>query len=185
MPLAWTCRLHFSNLLHLNVYRCRSALSGYTVDDRKKHLMKHIGLKGLLIIALLGITSRGYANILVNDTWQDGTRTDPAAPVYAENNGVVGTDADNDGDIESAWFASTGGSLTVAAPGDLRAVTPGNSLTWLTYFTPESTKVNLGAGDTLKVTWVFTPSSVNAGNTSLQFPLAIVNTPVGGRLTKD
>ena len=147
--------------------------------------MKHIGLKGLLIIALVGFASHGYANILVNDTWQDGTRTDPASPVYAENNGVVGTDADNDGDIESAWFASTGSALTVPAAGDLRAVQPVNSLTWLTYFTPESTKVNLGVGDTLKITWVFTPSSVNTGNTSLQFPLAIVNTPVGARRTSD
>src|ERR1700684_2093075 len=131
--------------------------------------MRHSFLRFFLLSVFVGFASSGYANILVNDTWQDGTRTDPAAPVYAENNGIVGTDADNDGDIESAWFASTGGSLTVAAPGDLRAVTPGNSLTWFTYFTPESTKVNLGAGDTLKVTWVFTPSSVNTGNTSLQF----------------
>src|ERR1017187_7347442 len=147
--------------------------------------MKHILGKVLVIIAVAGLDISSQANILVNDTWQDGTRTDPASPVYAENNGVVGTDADNDGDLESAWFSSSSSALTVPAPGDLRAVQPANSLTWLTYFTPEGSEVTLGAGDTLKITWVFTPSSVNAGNTSLQFPLAIVNTPSGSRRTSD
>ena len=72
--------------------------------------MKHIFFKVLVVLVWIGLALSSHANILVNDTWQDGTRTDPASPVYAENNGVVGTDADNDGDIESAWFASTGGS---------------------------------------------------------------------------
>ena len=49
-------------------------------------------------VGALAVTSR--AAIVVNDTWQDGTRTDPAAPTYSEN----GTDSDADGNIESAWF---------------------------------------------------------------------------------
>ena len=148
--------------------------------------MRNIFFGVLVVAAVTGFAIPSHANVLVNDTWQDGTRTDPtAANGYAENNGVVGTDADNDGNLESAWFSSSSSALTVPAPGDLRAVQPANSLTWLTYFTPEGSEVTLGAGDTLKITWVFTPSSVNTGNTSLQFPLAVVNTPSGSRRTSD
>ncbi|HUJ12008.1 MAG TPA: immunoglobulin domain-containing protein [Verrucomicrobiae bacterium] len=140
---------------------------------------------GILIISL-GLPLSSRATDLVNDTWQDGTRTDPtAANGYAENNGVVGTDADNDGNLESAWFSSSSSALTVPAPGDLRAVQPANSLTVMTYFTPEGSEVNLGAGDTLKITWVFTPTTVNSGNTSLEFPLAVVDSPLGSRVSSD
>ncbi len=118
----------------------------------------------------------------MNDTWSDGTRTDPAAPVYSEN----GTDTDGDGDIESAWFSSSSAGLTVAAPGDLRAVQPTTSLSLTTYFTPEGNEVTLAnVGDELKLTWSFTPTGVNSGNTSQAFPLALVNTPSGARLAAD
>ena len=148
--------------------------------------MKHILRRVFILTAMVGLALSSHANILVNDTWQDGTRTDPTpANGYAENNGVVGTDTDNDGDLESAWFSSSSSALTVPAAGDLRAVQPANSLTWLTYFTPEGSEVTLGVGDTLKITWVFTPTTVNTGNTSQDFPLAVVNTPSGLRRTSD
>ncbi len=76
------------------------------------------------VFFVLGLAVRGHATIIVNDTWSDDTRTDPAAPVYSED----GTDTDGDGDIESAWFSSSSSALTVAAPGDLRAVQPTTSL---------------------------------------------------------
>ena len=62
------------------------------------------------------------AAILVNDTWIDGTRTDPTAVNgYAENDGVAGTDADADGNLESAWFRGGNGTLgPVSAGGPLR-----------------------------------------------------------------
>ncbi|HEV2695101.1 MAG TPA: immunoglobulin domain-containing protein, partial [Verrucomicrobiae bacterium] len=118
----------------------------------------------------------------MNDTWRDGTRTDPAAPVYSEN----GADADGDGDLESAWYSSTGSALTVPTVGDLRAAQPTTSLFLTTYFTPEGNEVNLvNTGDELKITWIFTPTTVSSANTSQGLPLAVVNTPSGSRLTAD
>ena len=149
-----------------------------SAKKQKKDFRRPPAWLTFVLLVAMAATSRG--TILVNDTWQDGTRTDPAPPVYSEN----GTDTDGDGDLESAWFASTGSALTVAAPGDLRAVQPSTSLTLTTYFTPEGSEVNLAnAGDELKITWVFTPTTVNSGNTSQAFPLAVVNTPSGSRIT--
>src|SRR5882724_3507568 len=134
----------------------------------------------VVLMVLFAVTTR--ATVLVNDTWKDGTRTDPASTVYSEN----GVDTDGDGDLESAWFSSSGSALTVAGTNDLRAVQPSTSLTSTTYFTPEGSEVNLAnAGDELKITWVFTPTTVSSANTSQGLPLAVVNTPNGSRLTSD
>jgi hypothetical protein len=127
-------------------------------------------------------------NVLVNDTWQDGTRTDPAAPTYAENNGVVGTDADSDGNLESAWFNS--GNTMTASAGHLITTLPTNgtsSSSWTTYFTPTATPVTLAnSGDALKITWVFPPSNVNASSTSSSgLRLAVVDSPSASRVSAD
>src|ERR1039457_7325968 len=121
-------------------------------------------LRQIILILMFGAAVPGYDTMPVNDSWQDGTRTDPAAPVYSEN----GTDLDSDGDLESAWFNN--GNTMTATPGHLVTTLPANgtsSASWTTYFTPESSPVTLaGAGDQLKVTWIFTPTSVNSGSTS-------------------
>src|SRR3954470_16332202 len=84
-----------------------------------------------------------HAAIIVNDTWIDGTDSDPASPVYSEN----GVDADADGNLESAWYQGGVGTLDpVGAGGPLRGnMTPGGtgSASWTTYLTPESTPVTL------------------------------------------
>ena len=132
------------------------------------------------------------ANVVVNDTWIDGTDTDPlptATPPYAENNGVTGTDADGDGDLESAWFQGGNGSLDpVGANGPLRMQfvdgTVTSSASWTTYFTPEGSEVNLAAaGDKIKVTWAFTLTNVNTSNTSQNFHIGLVDQLSGARLT--
>ena len=136
-----------------------------------------------IIAAVCGIVAHGSAVILVNDTWQDGTRTDPAAPVYSED----GTDSDADGDLESAWYFTGSGATMTASPGHLvTTVGASSSSSWETYFTPEGSKITLsGPGDAVRITWVFTPGTVNANNTSQGFRMAIVNTPIGSRLTAD
>jgi hypothetical protein len=125
---------------------------------------------------------------VVNDTWIDGTDSDPASPTYSEH----GVDADGDGNIESAWFQGGVGTLDpVAAGGPLRGdMTVGGtgSASWTTYFTPESSPITLAqAGDSLRVTWQFTPTNINSnaptGNTSQNFRLALVDTPDGSRLS--
>ena len=140
--------------------------------------------KRLSIIAgVCGIVAHGYTAALVNDTWQDGTRTDPASPVYSEN----GMDLDADGDLESAWYFTGSGASMTASPGHLiTTVGASSSSSSTTYFTPEGSEINLaGAGDAMKITWVFTPTGVNATNGSQNFRMAIVNTPSGSRLTGD
>src|SRR5437868_15497580 len=90
-------------------------------------------------------------NNLVNDTWQDGTRTDPASPTYAENNGVIGTDADSDGDLESAWYRGGGGNF-VPTTGHLLMTNATTSTSFTTFFTPEATKVTLAnTGDAIQL----------------------------------
>lgn len=134
-------------------------------------------------LAALHFATAAQAAILVNDTWSDGTDSDPASPAYSEN----GVDADADGDLESAWFRGGDGTLDpVGAGGPLRgrfsSPTGASSASWTTYFTPESNKVNLAnSGDQLKVTWIFTPQNVNASNGSQNFRVALVNTPNGAR----
>src|SRR5215207_5058216 len=66
-------------------------------------------------LAFLPTLANAATNILVNDTWKDGNDTEPLATssntLFAENNGVVGSDADADGDLESAWLQGGGGAL--------------------------------------------------------------------------
>jgi len=126
------------------------------------------------------------ANVLINDTWQDSLRNEPAAPTYAENNGVVGSDANSDGNIESVWFKGGAGTLT-ATPNDLQGTGySSSSATWYTYFTGGGTVVNLAnAGDGLKLTWKFTLAGINAGNTSQGMYIGVGLTPSGSRVTGD
>ncbi len=144
----------------------------------------------LTLAAAFGVVSsvRGDYPYLVNDTWLDGTRTDPASPTYAENNGLWGSDADGDGNLESLWYrGGTGTTLApVAAGGPLRAVMGSSSGSFTTYFTPTATPVTLAnPGNKLTITWVFTPTGVSVANTSQAFDLAVVLTPSASRLTAE
>jgi hypothetical protein len=142
----------------------------------------------LTVAVVSGLAFSARAGSIVKDTWLDGTRTDPASPTYAENNGVVGTDADADGNLESAWFlAGTGATLApVGAGGPLRGAMGSSSASFYTYFTPAATPVTLvNAGDQLRLTWAFTPTGVNATNSSQGFNLAVALSPAASRVTAD
>jgi hypothetical protein len=155
----------------------------------RSHCLRFRAVAALLAIGatMLLLVQPAAAVVLVNDTWKDGIDTDPAPPTYAENNGAVGNDADADGDLESAWFQGGNGILNPVGPngpqrGDLVGTTA--SASWTTYFAPEATPVTLAnEGDTLKITWVFTPTTVNASNTSQNFRIAILNSPEESRVT--
>jgi hypothetical protein len=120
---------------------------------------------------------------VVNDTWLDGTDSDPAAPQYSE----YATDSDADNNIESVWYQGGVGTLDpTGAGGPLRGdLTAGGtqSGTWTTYFTPEATPVTLAQGDTLKVTWKFKPTGTNATNTSQNFRVALMDSPAAQRIS--
>ena len=131
-------------------------------------------------VVLLGLSSGTHGALLVNDRWADGTDSDPASPTYSE----MGVDGDLDTDLESAWFQGGGGTLDpAAAGGPLSGSVSTGSSSWTTYFTPEASPVTLSsAGQQLKVTWGFTPRTVNGGNTSQDFRLAVVDSPAAQRL---
>jgi hypothetical protein len=150
-------------------------------------------LVAALLLATICWTGVASAGTLVDDTWQDGERYQPAGPLfvpapppYAENNGVTAVDADADGDLESAWFKGGAGTLDpVGAGGPLQGTTAaGTSSTWTTYFTDmEGDEAELAnVGDQLLITWVFTLEGVNVSNTSQDFRLAVVDSP-GNRMT--
>lgn len=147
-----------------------------------KYLRQIVFILALMFVAAMP----GKATVLVSNVWKFTSRAypafnDPHSP-YSE----MGVDYNSSGDFESAWFSSSSSALTVPAAGDLRAVQPSGSLTSTTYFTPEGSEVNLAnAGEELKITWVFTPTTVSSANTSQGLPLAVVNTPSGSRLTSD
>ena len=43
--------------------------------------MKYFRCSTLLVVAVVGLALSSRANVLVNDTWQDSNRSDPASPV--------------------------------------------------------------------------------------------------------
>jgi len=137
----------------------------------------------LLTVAASAFAFQSHAYDAVNDTWLDGTRIDPASPVYSEN----GVDSDLDGDKESSWFRGGAGVFNpVGAGGPLR-LTQGavGSSSLTTYFTAEGSEVNLAnAGDSLKLTWQFTLSGTIGANTSQGLRLALVDSP-GARVVAD
>jgi hypothetical protein len=140
-------------------------------------------------VAVVMLCSSSRATVIVNDTWQDGTRTDPASPVYSEN----GTDTDMDGDIESAWYSNgTGASLTASNPsmtptGGSMVMTAGSSsFSAQTYFTAPGYAAQLSSpGDTLVVSWTFTTGTVSASNTSQTMYYALVDSSAVARPTAD
>lgn len=139
----------------------------------------------ITLVAVCGLALSARATILVQDQWADNDRTDPASPQYAENDGVNPIVGDADGELESAWFVGGSGTLGTQT-GTLLMSNATTSATYTTYFTPEATPVTLAsAGDTLKITWAFTPRGVNTSNTSQGLPFAVVNSPSASRLTVD
>ena len=153
--------------------------------------MKQLRLVPILLAAVAGVSINSQATIIVNDTWIDGSRTDPAQPIYSE----IGTDTDLDGDIESAWYhaGSVGTSSTVIngnpgfTPGILRSTVGTGSTSLTTYFTPEASPITLvNSGDQIKITWAFTPTGVNAAAAPGQsFRIAVVDSPLANRLLAD
>ncbi len=133
-----------------------------------------------LTVACCCLSGTASAGVIVRDTWQDGDRTAPASPVYSED----ATDYDLDGDVESAWFG-TSGTLASSA-GHLTMTNGTGSSSFTSYFTAEANALTLSNNkDKIKVTWVFKPNGVGASNTSQNFRLAVVDTPNAARLAAD
>lgn len=145
--------------------------------------LKRLYLSALTLTVVFGLAASARAVFIVNDTWSDGTRTDPWVTTYSED----GNDLDADGNIESAWFIDDShGGRYGALPGHLNMTNGTSSTSFTTYFTPEGSEIVLNSPtDQLRVTWVFTPMGVINNNTSQGFTLGIVNSPSSARLTID
>jgi len=136
------------------------------------------------LMVLAPASSRAALSVnVVNDTWLDGTDSDPAAPQYSE----YGTDTDTAGTIESVWYHGGVGTLDpVGAGGPQRGnLTAGgtSSATWTTYSTPEATPISLAQGDHVKLTWKFIPTNVNATNGSNNLRVALMDSPAASRIS--
>src|ERR1051325_2145833 len=118
----------------------------------KKHL-SHFRLV-LALASLLALRLSGFAAVLVDGTWADGTRTNTSYP----------TDA--------AWYTSGGAALMTAYTNMLSVTNNLNgtsSSQWYTYFTAQGSPVHLGVGDTLTITLAFKVDGVGAQNSSKNF----------------
>src|ERR1051325_4934586 len=96
------------------------------------------------------------ADILLDDTWADGTRTDQNLPA------------------ESAWFITSAANMR-AFTNYLSVTNLSASSEWWTYFTPSGTPVSLDIGDTLTVTLSFIPVGVAAQNSSKNLRFGLFN----------
>ncbi len=97
------------------------------------------------------------ATTLLDDTFADGSRAIQNLPV------------------ESAWYASSGSSLT-AAPGAMTLTLGSSAILGVTYFTSSSTSpVSLNIGDTLTANITFTFTGLAPLNTSQGFRIAMCN----------
>src|SRR5580698_10061283 len=95
------------------------------------------------------------ATILLDDTFADGSRSIQNLPV------------------ESAWYASSGSSLT-AAPGAMTLTLGSSAVLGVTYFTSNSTSpISLNIGDTLTANITFTFNGIAPLNTSQGFRIAL------------
>ena len=169
----------------------------------RRHCERHFSAKNILmnrrsfvaaaaLAATLYYATAAHATVLINDTWQDGTRSDPAAPDYLEN----GVDLDLDGDLESAWYRGGAGTdqaflAPVGPGGPLRLdLTPNLTLqsSITTYFATEASPVTLGVGERLKFTFVFTPTLFPSEGILMsrpEFRFAVVDTPAAARISTD
>jgi hypothetical protein len=140
------------------------------------------------IVVALAIAHAASAATIVNDTWLDANRTDPATADPAGPHSENGVDADADGNLESVWYSSPGAAL-VASAGSLNmdntngGANTGSS-SYTTFFSPDGSPVTLAQGETLKVTWTFTPTGVST-NTGRGLRVALVNTAEADRRTTD
>ena len=107
-------------------------------------------------------------NLVLDDKWLDGTRSDTSLP------------------DEAAWYANVAASLTAKTNSLIGAPDPASTLTWWTYFTSNSASLaQLKVSDALRLTLAFTTSGVNASNSSKGLRLGLFNSSGGTRTVVD
>ena len=107
-------------------------------------------------------------NVVLDDCWLDGTRTNTALP------------------NEAAWYANAASALVAATNRLMGSPDPANTLMWWTYFTTNAAvPVTLNVSNTLRLTLAFKPGGVNVSNSSRGLRLGIYDSSGGTRTVAD
>jgi pectate lyase len=116
--------------------------------------MKHLYRIAVAAISLLTSLIPAHGTVILDDTFANGTRNVQNLPA------------------NSAWYASSGASVT-AAPGAMSIAVGGSAILAVTYFAPANAPISLDVGDTLLATINFTFNNVDTANSSQGFRFAV------------
>lgn len=125
-------------------------------------------LLSLATACLVAGTLTASAQVLLNDTWADGSRAETSLP------------------NESAVWVSHSGGVTMGT-GSLtfdQTASSGSQKMW-TYFAPEDSPVSVGVGQQLITTIEFTPRTALYDNSSRSFRIGLFNDPTDDQLATD
>ncbi len=127
--------------------------------------MKHTTIL-LPLATICGFTLSSFGQVILNDTWADGSRSEQNLPT------------------ESQWFASHNGVLS-AAVGSM-TITPAatSSRGAVTYFAASGSPITLADGDMLKVTLNFSMTGLTANDAS-SMRFGLVDYSGGTRVAAD
>lgn len=130
--------------------------------------MKTTSMKHVFMVAVAAIATASFcsAEVLLNDTFADGSRGE--------------TDLPN----ESAVWVGTPGSVTMGA-GSLAYGQGTSSQKLWTYFASEGSPVSLVVGEKLVATIQFSPEGAFNNSTSRNFRFGLFNDPTDGQLLSD
>ncbi len=116
--------------------------------------------------AFLAMSAFCSAEVLLDDTFADGSRTETNLPT------------------ESAVWVSHPTSVTMAAGSLAYTQSTGSQKLW-TYFTPNGSPVSLGVGEQLIATIVFTPRGALYNTTSKNFRFGLFYDPTDAQFCQD
>lgn len=128
--------------------------------------MKITSIKHVFLIAVLALSVVSSAQILLYDTFADGSRVETNLP------------------DESAVWAGTPGSVTMGTGSLAYAQSTGSQKMW-TYFTSNGSPVSLSVGQQLIATIEFTPRQTLYDVTSKNFRFGLFNDPTNDQLFSD
>ena len=118
------------------------------------------------LAVLGGMALTSYSQVLLDDTWADGSRGETSLPT------------------ESAVWAGTPANVTMGT-GSLRyAQSSGSEKLW-TYFTADGSPVSLGVGEQLVATIKFAPKVALYDNGSRSFRVGLFNDPTDPQVASD
>lgn len=118
----------------------------------------------ILMVCLISTIS--LADVLLNDTWADASRTETALP------------------NESAVWAGSPGDVTMGVGSLAYTQTTSSHKLW-TYYAADGAPISLAVGEKLIATIEFSPEGAFTDSTSRNFRFGLFNDPTDGQLLSD